>query len=100
VASAFSKANLSQADLRGANLRQSIMIKAVLDGADLTGAHVYGASVWDVILENTIQRDLVITDPFEPRLRSTTWKSLNSFIFCYETRRFGKSSTRSPRRQS
>lgn len=59
------KANLSGANLRGANLRQSILIRTIFDGADMTGAHVYGASVWDVSLENTIQRDLVITDPFE-----------------------------------
>lgn len=62
------KANLAGANLRGANLRQSILIKTVFDGADLTGAHVYGASVWDVGLNNTIQRDLVITDPFEPTI--------------------------------
>lgn len=62
------KANLSHADLRDANLRQSIMIKTVLDGADLTGAHVYGASVWDVSLENAIQRDLIVTDPYEPMI--------------------------------
>ena len=62
------KANLSRADLRDANLRQSIMIKTVLDGADLTGAHVYGASVWDVSLDNATQRDLIITDPYEPTI--------------------------------
>jgi hypothetical protein len=62
------KANLARSDLRGANLRQSILIKTVFDGADLTGAHVYGASVWDVCLEGTVQRDLIITDPFEPTI--------------------------------
>src|SRR4051794_36036669 len=62
------KADLSGADLRGAILRQSILIKTNFEGADLTGAHVYGASVWDVNLNGTIQRDLVITDRFEPTI--------------------------------
>jgi Pentapeptide repeats (8 copies) len=57
------KANLSECDLQRAILRQSIMIKTNLQGANLTEASIYGAAVWDVNLNGTIQRDLVITEP-------------------------------------
>ena len=68
------KANFSGANLRNANLRQSILIRTNFAKADLTGAHVYGASVWDVNLEDTIQNDLVLTEPpnKNKRLRETT----------------------------
>jgi uncharacterized protein YjbI with pentapeptide repeats len=75
-------ANLQQADLSNANLRwtnlrwadftDAILSHAQLGGAimnqtnltraDLTGSFVHGLSAWDVILDGTIQNDLVITD--------------------------------------
>ncbi len=62
------KANLSGCRLRGAILRQSIMIEADISAADLSGAHVYGVSAWDLKVENSIQKDLVITKPKAPAI--------------------------------
>jgi uncharacterized protein YjbI with pentapeptide repeats len=61
----FSEANLSKADLSGADLQECIFVKTNLCGANLTGALIYGISVWDVHLEDTIQRDLVISEQIE-----------------------------------
>jgi len=62
----FRGVGLFKANLRGANLRQSILIQTNLRDVNLTGAFIYGTSVWDVNLEGAIQRDLVVTDRFEP----------------------------------
>ena len=58
-------ANLSWADLSGANLTQANLERAILvhtrlDAADLTGAFIFGISAWDLSLEGTVQKNLVI----------------------------------------
>ena len=51
----FRKANLSEVDLQFACLAH-----ADLSGAKLDGSWVYGTAIWDVKLENTSQRNLII----------------------------------------
>jgi uncharacterized protein YjbI with pentapeptide repeats len=55
-------ANFTSANLRRARLGGAIMVETVLDRADMTGCFVHGLSAWDVSLDGTIQKDLVITD--------------------------------------
>jgi uncharacterized protein YjbI with pentapeptide repeats len=57
----LSKANLRDANLRGAVLQETQLVRANLQYADLSGSHIYGISAWDLNLENTTQKDLVIT---------------------------------------
>jgi hypothetical protein len=61
-------AKLMGARLQGANLRFANLLEVDLSDADLTGAFVYGASVWNLILERTTQRDLVITEFNQPEV--------------------------------
>jgi hypothetical protein len=65
------RANLFGADLQGANLRQANLrftnlLDADLSNADLTGSLVFGTSAWNLKLEGTKQRDLVITEFNQP----------------------------------
>lgn len=81
----FYEANLSSTKLNGANLERASLTKAILDGTDLTGANlsncsVYGVSAWNVKLTDAIQRDMVITLPFEPTI---TVDSLEVAQFIY-----------------
>ena len=55
-------ADLTGASLQRANLRFANLLDVNFKDADLTGAFVYGASVWKLTLDNTIQRNLVITE--------------------------------------
>ena len=55
-------ANFTDANLSAAQLGGAIMNQTNLTRADLTGCFVHGLSAWDVILDGTIQKDLVITD--------------------------------------
>jgi uncharacterized protein YjbI with pentapeptide repeats len=62
----LSGANLSSADLTGADLIKADLDRATLvntdlTGADLTGCRIYGVSAWNLKLERTEQRNLVIT---------------------------------------
>ena len=59
-------ADLQGADLREANLRFTNLLDADLNHADLTGAFVFGTSAWNLKLEKTKQRDLVITEFNQP----------------------------------
>lgn len=78
--SLFVNMDLSHADLRHANLRQCNLAGALLEevdlrgatlnGANLTGARlarsrIYGASTWNVTLDGSDQRELIITDDEE-----------------------------------
>jgi uncharacterized protein YjbI with pentapeptide repeats len=68
----LTRANLYRADVGGANLERTTLAGAQLkcaqltdtnlSKADLTGAKVYGVSVWNVKLDDTVQKDIVITD--------------------------------------
>jgi uncharacterized protein YjbI with pentapeptide repeats len=55
------EADLMEANLRGANLDRSTLVETDLTDADLTGCRIYGISAWNLKLERTKQRDLVIT---------------------------------------
>lgn len=59
-------AHLNHAVLRGANMRGALLINTYLDGADLTGSKIHGISAWDLSLENTTQKDLIISKPDAP----------------------------------
>lgn len=68
------EADLYQANLGGANLSNTRLTRAQLVGANLSGANlqnsnIYGIAAWDVaISEDTVQKNLIITDP------SKTWE--------------------------
>jgi len=53
--------NLEYANLCGANLTQASLVETNLSGATLDGCSVYGSSIWDVNLDKTSQRNLIIT---------------------------------------
>ena len=62
------EANLRGADLRGADLIGASLVAANFTNANLTGCSIYGTPAWDVQLEGAIQRNLVITNYFEPEI--------------------------------
>ena len=62
----LSDTNLSDADLSGANLNSAILIKADFSGAKLEWTKIFGISAWGIKKENSIQRDLIITEDHEP----------------------------------
>ncbi len=79
----LSRANLSGADLRGANLSWANLSGANLNGADITGCLVYATSAWDVLLEETIQDNLLLTAPADPGVPSITVDNLEIAQFLY-----------------
>jgi hypothetical protein len=74
----FSGANLTKADLTKADLSEASLIEAKLiearltgtnlTGAELTGCHVYGISAWDLELDKTEQKNLIITQAHQPKI--------------------------------
>jgi uncharacterized protein YjbI with pentapeptide repeats len=76
----LSAANLTDADLRGADLRLSHLVEANLTRAKLNGCRVYGISAWKVIVDGTVQTDLMITPDDEPPV---TVDDLNVAQFMY-----------------
>lgn len=60
------KANFSNSDLRKSNLQGARLVKADFTNAVIDNSLIYGTSAWDVILENTSQKDLVISNKGEP----------------------------------
>jgi uncharacterized protein YjbI with pentapeptide repeats len=60
------KSNLTGADLTGANLSLADLVETNLSGATITGCRIYGISAWNVKMENTVQKDLVISNEDEP----------------------------------
>lgn len=59
-------ADLTGADLTGANLMLTDLVETNFTEATITGCGIYGISAWNVNLENTIQKDLVISKKDEP----------------------------------
>lgn len=62
----LSGANLNNADLMNADLSQAILIETDLSGANISNCKVFGISAWKLILDKTIQKNLIITEPIEP----------------------------------
>src|SRR5688572_4747496 len=60
------KSNLTGADLTSANLSLADLVETNLSGATMTGCRIYGISAWNVTMENTVQKDLVISNEDEP----------------------------------
>ncbi len=59
-------ANLTHADLYYTDLESAILVNTNFKRAALTNCFVYGVAAWDVKLNETEQKDLVITPRFEP----------------------------------
>jgi uncharacterized protein YjbI with pentapeptide repeats len=57
----LSFAYLEKADLRDSDLSSVSLVSANLEGANISGCVIHGISAWDVELENTIQKNLIIT---------------------------------------
>jgi uncharacterized protein YjbI with pentapeptide repeats len=60
------KSNLTGADLTGANLSRADLVETNFSYATITGCRIYGISAWNVTMENTVQKDLVISNEDEP----------------------------------
>jgi uncharacterized protein YjbI with pentapeptide repeats len=60
------RSNLTGADLTGANLSLADLVETNFSGATMTGCRIYGISAWNVTMENTVQKDLVISNESEP----------------------------------
>jgi uncharacterized protein YjbI with pentapeptide repeats len=64
----LTNANCSQANFERADLTMAVLVETNLKHANLAGATVYGVAAWNAALEGAVQTDLVITQPFEPRI--------------------------------
>ena len=60
------RSNLTGADLTGANLSLADLVETNFSGATMTGCRIYGVSAWNLTMENTVQKDLVISNETEP----------------------------------
>ena len=60
------KTDLSGSDLSKADLSKAILVVTNFNGADLTNSRIYGISAWDLILDNTTQTGLIITQEDHP----------------------------------
>jgi uncharacterized protein YjbI with pentapeptide repeats len=72
---------MDEADLRGADLFESHLVSTSLRNADLTGAQIFGISAWKLNLEGAVQKDLVISSPFDPT--TTTADDIEMAQFLY-----------------
>jgi len=59
-------ANLECANLQGSTLNYATMVNANLKGANISDCRIYGLSAWGVVLDDAVQRNLVITSHKEP----------------------------------
>jgi uncharacterized protein YjbI with pentapeptide repeats len=60
--------NLTHAQLYQADLREAILLGTILNGANLVETKVYGISAWDIQLEGSNQKDLIITNQDKPNI--------------------------------
>ena len=61
-------ADFREAKLSAADLERTILVGTNFTNADLSGCRVHGVSAWNLKLDGTLQRDLVITRPDEPTI--------------------------------
>lgn len=61
----FVKSNLQEVDLSGSDMRLASFSEVDLTGATITGCYVYGTSAWNLELDHTTQRNLVISDSLD-----------------------------------
>jgi len=64
----LAETNFTSADLTDADLSRANMVKTNFTNATLTNCRVYGVSAWSLNLENTLQKDLVISPADEPAI--------------------------------
>lgn len=64
----LSEAHLAGSNLSSADLQRATLVKTDLVGSNLSDCRIHGISAWDLRLESTLQRDLVITLPDEPTI--------------------------------
>ena len=62
----LSRANLTGANLSDADLSYALLIKVNLEKAKLSGCQIYGVSAWDMRLQDTEQKNLIITPEGQP----------------------------------
>jgi uncharacterized protein YjbI with pentapeptide repeats len=62
-------ANFARAKLNGTNLTQASLVETKFDEADLTGSRVYGISAWNLQLNGTVQKDIIITPETQAMIR-------------------------------
>jgi uncharacterized protein YjbI with pentapeptide repeats len=62
----LTQANLSGANLAGVDFIGAQLVETNLANANLTGCQIYGISAWNLTLEGTTQKDLIITREDEP----------------------------------
>ena len=60
------RSNLTNATLTGSDLTLADLVETNLTNAEISGCRIYGASAWNVTLENTSQKDMVISRKDEP----------------------------------
>ena len=66
INSNLDNANLSGANLTNANLTRANLVETNFSQATISGSMIYGISAWNLNLENTTQKDLVISKDDEP----------------------------------
>jgi len=76
----LSKADFTEADLTEVDLTQAVLVGTRLTKADLSGSCVYGLSAWDVLVDDTIQSNLIIT-PDEVPIITLDSLALTQFIY-------------------
>ncbi len=64
----LSRAKLTRVNLSGADLTWATLSEADFREANLTGCRVYAISAWNVLLDQTIQSNLIITPKNEPTI--------------------------------
>lgn len=60
--------DLSEANLEGADLSRASLIGMDLRKANFTNCRIYGISAWNLNLENSVQKDLIISNYKEPTI--------------------------------
>ena len=72
---------LDDADLRDADFFESHLVSTSLRNADLTGAKIFGISAWKLKLEGAIQKDLVISSPFDQTTTTADDIEMGQFLY-------------------